>query len=274
MQRYLVREGSKQEMFMYSAFTTPAAKGYVYIEADKEAHVKNVINGIRALKWWKIALVPISEMVDAINVSVQSASIKLKQWVRLKTGIYKHDLAQVIDIADQGAQVTVKLVPRLDYAGYAEAARTGTKKRKRTTVRPLARLFDKEKLNEYGVEVTRKANSNIDMLGPQMFRHGFLIKKMNSSRLILDGAEPTMAEIEIFQTRLNYDDETDDSEIEIKESDVNNKTKELNFVKDDRVIVVSGDLKNLTGRVTKCYGKTVTVIADREGLVRIVAIVF
>ena len=40
-------------------------------------------------------MVPIKEMTDVMKVVKEVVSVKPKQWVRLKRGIYKDDLAQV-----------------------------------------------------------------------------------------------------------------------------------------------------------------------------------
>ena len=45
-------------------------QGYVYIEAEKEVHVKDAIRGIRNFFASKpIKLVPLNEMVEAITVN-------------------------------------------------------------------------------------------------------------------------------------------------------------------------------------------------------------
>lgn len=44
-------------------------------------------------------MVPIKEMTDVMKVVKEVVSVKPKQWVRLKRGIYKDDLAQVRMIA-------------------------------------------------------------------------------------------------------------------------------------------------------------------------------
>lgn len=51
--------------------------------------------GISALKWYGVKLVPIEEMTQALTVNVATATLKPKQWVRIKRGIYQGDLAQV-----------------------------------------------------------------------------------------------------------------------------------------------------------------------------------
>lgn len=40
-------------------------------------------------------MVPIKEMTDVLKVVKETAALKPKQWVRLKRGIFKDDLAQV-----------------------------------------------------------------------------------------------------------------------------------------------------------------------------------
>lgn len=158
MQRFYAKEKSENErLFIKSAFTTPAAKGYVYVEAEKDAHVKRAIQGIRALKAWKMDLVPIKEMVQAITVKPTLFSVKPGQWVRIKTGLYKNDLAQVVSTEDQDTQITVKIIPRINMADLkaeadqkardAEDGEDGKKTRRPPKKmsfanRPLQRLFN------------------------------------------------------------------------------------------------------------------------------------
>jgi len=60
-------------------------------------------------------MVPITEMTDVLRVTKHQAGLKPKQWVRLKKGIYKDDIAQVdyVDLAQN--QCHLKLLPRIDY---------------------------------------------------------------------------------------------------------------------------------------------------------------
>jgi len=40
-------------------------------------------------------MVPIKEMTDVLRVVKETTNLKPKQWVRLKRGVFKDDLAQV-----------------------------------------------------------------------------------------------------------------------------------------------------------------------------------
>ena len=49
---------------------TCVGQGYIYVEADKEAHVKEAVSGLRDVFQSKPAkLVPLKEMVDAVSTS-------------------------------------------------------------------------------------------------------------------------------------------------------------------------------------------------------------
>ena len=41
-------------------------------------------------------MVPLKEMTDVMRVVKEQAGLKSKQWVRIKRGVFKDDLAQVI----------------------------------------------------------------------------------------------------------------------------------------------------------------------------------
>ncbi|PKU60585.1 Putative transcription elongation factor SPT5 like 1 [Dendrobium catenatum] len=62
----------------------------------------------------KVMLVPIKEMTDVLSVKSKTIEISRDTWVRMKLGIYKGDLAKVVDVDDVRQKVTVKLIPRID----------------------------------------------------------------------------------------------------------------------------------------------------------------
>ena len=72
-------------------------KGYIYIEAYKQQHVKQAIEDIGNLRMgrWQQLMVPIREMTDVMRVVKDTSGIKQGSWVRIKRGIFKDDVAQV-----------------------------------------------------------------------------------------------------------------------------------------------------------------------------------
>ena len=67
-------------------------------------------------------MVPLKEMVDAITVNKQAqAPIERGQWVRLKGGLYKDDLAKVESVDFAAGKAEVKVIPRLNWTEMAKA---------------------------------------------------------------------------------------------------------------------------------------------------------
>jgi transcription elongation factor SPT5 len=60
-------------------------------------------------------MVPYKEMPDVLRVVKDIVKLKPGSWVRLKRTIYKDDLAQVENVDMAQNQVTLKLIPRIDY---------------------------------------------------------------------------------------------------------------------------------------------------------------
>lgn len=69
-------------------------------------------------------MVPIKEMTDVLRVVREQSGLKAKQWVRLKRGIFKDDIAQVdyVDLAQN--TVHLKMLPRIDYTKLRGALRS------------------------------------------------------------------------------------------------------------------------------------------------------
>ena len=70
--------------------------------------------GITSLRIGQYAqqMVPIKEMTDVVRVVKERIGLRPRQWVRLKRGIYKDDLAQVdyVDMAQNQVHLKVMLI--------------------------------------------------------------------------------------------------------------------------------------------------------------------
>ncbi|OPJ76178.1 transcription elongation factor SPT5 isoform B [Patagioenas fasciata monilis] len=60
-------------------------------------------------------MVPIKEMTDVLKVVKEVTNLKPKAWVRLKRGIYKDDIAQVDYVEPSQNQISLKMIPRIDF---------------------------------------------------------------------------------------------------------------------------------------------------------------
>lgn len=88
-------------------------------------------------------------MIKGVHTVIQPG-----QWVRLKRGIYKGDLAQVIRTSDQQTRITVRFIPRLDFSNLRRDANDDQDSKKKDQdkktkkdrfyrkIRPVARLFN------------------------------------------------------------------------------------------------------------------------------------
>lgn len=104
----------------------------------------------------KIQLVQLQERPETLHVPTKSTDVSAGDWVRAKRGVYRGDIGQVVDVDEVKQSLYVKIVPRVDYIGWAkrqvetqkERMRNDdpSKKRKRppssTGPRPPQMLFD------------------------------------------------------------------------------------------------------------------------------------
>ena len=87
----------QQPLQIKSVVAKEGIKGYIYVEAFKQQHVKQTIQDIRNLSIgkWKQLMVPIKEMTDVLRVFKDTAALKRGSWVRIRRGMYRDDVAQV-----------------------------------------------------------------------------------------------------------------------------------------------------------------------------------
>ncbi|MCL7043357.1 hypothetical protein MKW94_000940, partial [Papaver nudicaule] len=110
----------RREMQIRSVIAPDYLKNYIYVEADKSAHVIEACKGLKILNTTKLMLVPIKEMTDVLSVQGKPINVAKDMWVRLKIGIYKGALAKVVNVSDVRRKIMVKLIPRVDLQAIAD----------------------------------------------------------------------------------------------------------------------------------------------------------
>lgn len=115
MQKYISKKNDPNKLLIKSAIALDHLKGFIYIEADKESHVVNAIKGLRNLQQWGFKLVPIKEMPEVVSIPKRKKTLKKGDWCRVKRGLYKGDIAQILEIDDTKGKITIKLIPRLNF---------------------------------------------------------------------------------------------------------------------------------------------------------------
>ena len=148
MQKYLDSMHTDKPLQIKSAMCTDV-KGYIYVEAYKEVHVREATQGLNNL-FYRIQQVPNNEMTDVMRVRVTGGRKPLVRnaWCRMKRNDeYKEDLAQVVEIDGDGNRATVRLIPRLKiYLTRGQDDEEADVSR----VRPPAKIFKPEEVASWG----------------------------------------------------------------------------------------------------------------------------
>ncbi|XP_013782146.1 transcription elongation factor SPT5-like [Limulus polyphemus] len=261
MRKFIAYQHTEEPLQIKSVIAPEGVKGYLYIEAYKQTHVKQAIAGIGNLRMgqWQQTMVPIKEMTEVLRVTKEQAHLKPKQWVRLKRGIFKDDLAQVDYVDTAQNQVHVKLIPRIDYTrlrGALRVQQNEPEKRKRNK-RPPTKLFDYSAIKAIGGEVTKDGDFVI-FEGNRYSSKGFLYKAFATSAIIADGVKPTLSELEKFE------EQPEGLELELAES--KKEDQGHNFAPGDNVEVAEGELIHLQGKIVSVDGNKITMLPRHEDL--------
>ncbi|KFO71672.1 Transcription elongation factor SPT5 [Cuculus canorus] len=217
---------------------------FIAYQFTDTTHVKQAIEGVGNLRmgYWNQQMVPIKEMTDVLKVVKEVTNLKPKSWVRLKRGIYKDDIAQVDYVEPSQNQISLKMIPRIDFDRIK--ARMSLKdwfaKRKKFK-RPPQRLFDAEKIRSLGGDVASDGDFLI-FEGNRYSRKGFLFKSFAMSAVITEGVKPTLSELEKFE------DQPEGIDLEVV-TEGTGKEREHNFQPGDNVEVCEGELINLQGKI-------------------------
>ncbi|KAF6153369.1 hypothetical protein GIB67_003559 [Kingdonia uniflora] len=257
------------ELQIRSVIALDHLKNYIYIEADKEAHVKEACKGLRNIYNQKVLLVPIKEMTDVLSVESKATDLSREAWVRMKLGSYKGDLAKVVDVDNVRQRVTVKLIPRIDLQAVANKLE-GREVVKKKAFNPPARLMKIEEAREMHIRVERRRDPSTgdyyESFGGMMFKDGFLYKTVSLKSISSKNIKPSFDELENFR---NPDD--GDGDIASMSTLFANR-KKGHFMKGDAVIVIKGDLKNLMGWVEKVDEENVHIRPKMKDLPKTIAV--
>ncbi|KAK3131898.1 hypothetical protein QOZ80_6AG0513120 [Eleusine coracana subsp. coracana] len=248
----------RTDLQIKSAIALEHLKNYIYVEAEKEAHVKEACKGLRNIyASAKITLVPIKEMADVLSVESKSVDLSRDTWVRMKLGIYKGDLAKVVEVDNVRQRVQVKLIPRIDLQALV-TKQEGREVAKKKAFVPPPRFFNMDEAREMRIRVERRRDNYtgeyFDYVDNLQFKDGFLYKTVSVKSIHTNSIQPSFDELEKF--RKPGDDMNGDL---ASLSTLFANRKKGHFMKGDAVIVIKGDLKNLEGWVEKVEDETVHI---------------
>ncbi|VVB02095.1 unnamed protein product [Arabis nemorensis] len=180
------------------------------MKTTKVKRKRTAIKGMRNINAnHKILLVPIREMTGVLTVQSKAIDIFWYTWVRMKRGMYKSDLARVVDVDNVSRTVTVKIIPRIDLQvlanklpikmtilllnhkifghillGYLQEGREIVKKK---AFVPPPRFMNIDAARELHIRVEhrrdRMTGDYFENVDGMLFKDGFLYKKVSTKSI-------------------------------------------------------------------------------------------
>uniref|UniRef100_A0A1D1Y2K9 Putative transcription elongation factor SPT5 1 n=1 Tax=Anthurium amnicola TaxID=1678845 RepID=A0A1D1Y2K9_9ARAE len=201
IQKYVALHNLGSDLPIISAFSLEHIKGYLYIEADKQHDIAEACKGFCTVYTSKIGLVPTYEVPRLLSIQNKTSEIAEGTWVRMKSGKYKGDLAQIVAVDQVRRRATVKLVPRIDLRALAKKFGGGISL-KHSGI-PPSRLISSRELEDFRPQIEirhdRETGEIFQILDGLMLKDGYLYKKVSISSLNCFGAEPSSTELVKFE---------------------------------------------------------------------------
>lgn len=274
MKRIEERMGTKEEVAITSAFerggTTSTMKGFIYVEAQRQADVMAALDGMmNVYPRTKCLLVEIKEMPDLLRVA-KTPELQDGAWVRLKRPVkYAGDLAQVIAVTSTGLEATVRYVPRLDYGlnDDPNAPQDLGGKRKRATAgpRPPPRLFSEvEARKRHAKYLSGGRDSRWNYMGDE-YKDGYCEKDVKIQTLITKDVVPLLEEVTRFAA--GAEDGTENLDLNALAQSLKASTTNASYLPGDIIEVYEGEQKGVVGKAVSVQGDIVTM-AVAEGDLR------
>lgn len=254
LKKKLTLEGKKGALKILSVFQRDNFTGYIYIEAAKLTAVDVAIKGMTDIYASQKVLVPVEEFPDLLRAN-KSTEVKLMpgNYVRIKRGKYKGDLAIVDSIEETGLEVTLQVVPRLDYKGQDIDEETGKRKRATNKFRPPQRLFSKKEALEHDPTNLTARSSNTFSYRGEEYIDGYLFKLFKVQFLETQNVQPSLEEVSKFNTG-----DSDDLDLSSIAQSLKNSTSVV-FKTGDRVQVLQGEQQGLKGDVISSANDVVLI---------------
>lgn len=260
---------TKAPVEILSAFQRDNFSGYVYVEARTLPDVEYALKGIPNVYARQMILIPVTEYTDLLRVN-KGADVELVpgSYVRIKRGKYQGDLAVVVDLSENGLEVQLKLVPRLDYGRtqdiMSQTGLDGKRKRPNSSSRPAPRLFApmEARMADPKNYQQRQAKDNHYIFQGEEYVNGYLIKDFRLSMVITENVEPKLEEVTRFSS--TQDDEGVD--LQALAQSLKQTSTSGTFQAGDHVEVHEGEQTGVHGRVVSFDRDIVSVRAESNEL--------
>ncbi|KAM0750817.1 transcription elongation factor Spt5 [Meredithblackwellia eburnea MCA 4105] len=259
-----------------SAFHRDSIKGYIYVEARAEDHVRAAVAGLIGVYSHNaggVFLVDIEEMPDLLRTKQKKVDIQPGGWVRIKRGKYAGDLAQIMDMSENGEEVTVKFIPRIDLTPKDDGVFTGPdgRKRKKGQATPLAfrpppRFFNPEEIGKiYGKKEITKRPGGILVFKNDTYNEGYCEKDIKLSGLTIEDVSPTIDELQRFLGDGKEGEGSGASSVDFSTiAEAARQKAKSTLQPGDHVEVFEGDQKGLYGTVLSINKDVITIEPHEE----------
>lgn len=237
-------------------------KGYIYVEAQRQADVMTALDGVlNVYPRTKMELVEIKDMPDLLRIT-KTPTLEPGAWVRLKRPLkYSGDLAQVLNVTENGLEARVRYIPRLDYGVRDEAAPavSAEGKRKRpfgAGPRPPQRLFNEAEARKRHPRQLSKGPNGWQYMGDE-FENGFVVKDIRIQQLTITDVNPTLEEVTKFAS--GAEDGTENLDLKALASSLKDSNALVTYLPGDVIEVFEGEQKGVVGKATNVQGDIVTL---------------
>ncbi|OAV91011.1 hypothetical protein PTTG_04800 [Puccinia triticina 1-1 BBBD Race 1] len=262
-----------QELRIISAFYRDSLKGYIYVEARLELDVREAIQGFVGVYKTEFRMVPVDEMPDLLRTKKRETPVVPGGWVRIKRGKYGGDLAQVTEVLENGDEVGLKFVPRIDLNPKEDEWKVGSdgKKRKKGSTtsggiafRPPQKLFNPEEVKKAykhsDVVKSNRFQGGYTFHG-DIFKDGYIEKDLKISALEVVDVNPRIDEIAKF---LGDPSETDSSRSlnYAQIAELTKKAATTVLQPGDQIEIFEGDQKGIQGTVGSIEKENVKITPD------------
>ncbi|SJL10156.1 related to SPT5-transcription elongation protein [Armillaria ostoyae] len=274
MRKFIDVEFTARPLQILSAFERDTLPGMIYVEARSSKSVKDAVSGLNgAAQNVKVNLVPIEEMASLLQIRKKELTVTPGSWVRIRRGKYLGDLAQVVDVTENGEDVGLKFIPRIDLNPRDDGSldALGKKRKKGSTaagtMRPPQKLFNfEEVVKVYGRQAVAKRNQ-VYVFQSDTYKDGFIEKDFKLNALLLDDVNPTLDEITQFSRRQDGMGGENPVDLSII-AEASRKAAVSVLQPGDHVEVFEGEQAGVHGTVEEVSGDVVTITAvgvDIEG---------
>lgn len=243
---------------IWSIFQRDSFPGRIYIESPKAAVVEKFLKGVPDIYFNQKILVPVQELPSLLSATKKANEVEIESgsYVRIRSGIYKNDLASVLEVSPNKLSVLLKIVPRIVYE-YEEQYENGKRKKKTLNAsnRPPQALFNptlalRSDPNNYSMR------NDIYIFRNEEYDDGYLIKEFKINRLITENIIPTVDELTKLSGKSGSDLDLATVSMNLKKAQQANSV----FQTGDTIEILSGEQKGSKAVVQSLISSSIVLV--------------